>query len=121
MVEKEDELYDDFTNYLACTSFDDVKKQNHLDFKITGNVNIRQFLNLSLMSIKHRMNETNLFKLEKSFVFKESICFLIKKNDLEKVLSSNFLKNYKIKLFMYSNGKMPFIYDYGMQLFNTFK
>ena len=112
LVEPGDELYDDTTNYLVCTPFDDIKSENRLDFE-PRNVSISEFLNHSILSIESRLNISNYFKLEQSYVFGGRICFSIDENDLEQETSLwKYMKIYKIYLYIFSDGRHPFAYEY---------
>ena len=112
LVEPDDKLYDNKTNYVVCTPFDEIKFKNLLYFE-PRNVSIGEFLTHSILSIESRLNISNYFKLEHSYVFGSSICFSIDKNDLEQETSlGKYMKNYKIYLYVFSNGKHPFAYEY---------
>ena len=112
LVDPDDELYDNKTNYLVCAPFDEIKSKNLLDFK-PRNVSIKEFLNHSILSIESRLNISNYFKLERSYVFGRSICFSIDENDLEQETSlREYMKIYQIYLYVFSDGKHPFAYEY---------
>ena len=54
------------------------------------------------------MNTTNLFQLNRSYIFFENVCFLTNKEELEKKIPLNgYLKYYFPELFIYSKGKQP--------------
>ena len=112
LVEQGDELYDNKTNYLVCTPFDEIKSENRLDFE-PRKVSIGEFLNRSIISIESRLNISNYFKLEQSRIFMSSICFSIDENDLEQETSlQTYMKIYKIYLYAFSDGRHPFAYEY---------
>ena len=111
-VEKGDKLYDNHTNYLICTPSLDVKDNDHLKIKIQ-NVSIKNFLNYSISSIEHRLNTTDLFHLNESYLFFDEVCFLINKEELEKkVPLHGYLEIYLLSLFIFSNGKQPAFNEY---------
>ena len=114
IVEKNDELYDDFTNYLACIKLENIKNESKLQLNENENkiVSIDQFLNYTLLSIESNYNNKGKLLANQSFIFKDLVCYLIQKDDLEQILSTEFLQHYRIKLFIFSRGKFPFIYDY---------
>ena len=115
IVEEDDQLYDNHTNYLICTPFILIKYKDQLkDETKVENVPIESFLNYSIKSIEHRLNTTNLFKLNESYIFLDNICFLTNKSELEKEMPLNgYLEVYYVSyLFIYSNGKQPFFNEY---------
>ena len=113
IVEKDNRMYDNHTNYLICTSFKDINFNDKLKIKPEiQNVSIEIFLNYSISSIELRLNTTNLFQLNQSSLFLERFCFLTNKEELEKKIPlNNFLKYYRSALFTYSNGKQPAFYE----------
>ena len=106
IVEKDDRLYDNHTNYLICTSFYQIKSNDQLKTKPkVQNVSIKSFLNYSISSIEDRLNTTNLIQLNQSYLFFDSVCFSTDKEELEKENPLNaFLFYYASALFIYSNG-----------------
>ena len=114
IVEEGDKLYDNHTNYLICTPFNEIKQYNQLNNETkVEDVSIESFLNYSKKSIEHKLTTTNLFKLNQSYIFLDNFCFLTNKSELEKELPLNgYLKYYNSTLFIYSSGKQPFYNEY---------
>ena len=114
IVEEGDKLYHNRTNYLICTPFSEIKYYDQLkDETKVEDVSIESFLNYSKKGIEHRLNTTNLFKLNESYIFLDNICFLTNKSELEKEIPLNgYLKFYMSYLFIYSGGKQPFFNEY---------
>ena len=106
-VEKDDRMYDNHTNYLICTPFFSIKKNDKLiDKTKVEDVSIKSFLNYSISSIEDRLNTTNLFQLNQSYIFFDTVCFSTNKEELEKeILLNDYLKYYYSFLFIYSKGK----------------
>ena len=113
-VEEGDQLYDNHTNYLICTPFSHIKYRDQLKDKTkVEDVSIESFLNYSIKSIENRLNTTNLFKLNQSYIFSNNVCFLTNKSELEKEIPLNrYLEVYFSYLFIYSGGKQPFFNEY---------
>ena len=109
IVEKDDRMYDNHTNYLICTDFSKIKRNDQLKIKPRiQNVSIISFLNYSISSIEDRLNTTNLFQLNQSYIFFKTVCFSTNKEELDKEIPlNNYLKYYHSFLFIYSNGKQP--------------
>ena len=109
IVEKDDRMYDNYSNYLICTHLSKIKMNNQLKIKPKiQNVSIEIFLNYSISSIEHRLNTTNLFQLNQTYIFYYNFCFPTNKEELEKEIPLNgFLKYYSSFLFIYSKGKQP--------------
>ena len=107
IVEKDDRMYDNHTNYLICTKFSKIKRNDQLKIKPKAqNISIKSFLNYSISSIEDRLNTTNLFQLNQSYIFFERVCFSTNKEELEKKIPLNdYLKYYHSVLFIYSKGK----------------
>ena len=112
--ENKHQLYDNHTNYLICTPFSSIKYNDQLKDKTkVEDVSTKSFLNYSIKSIEHRLNTTNLFKLNQTYIFLDNICFLTKKSELEKKIPLNgYLEVYLSYLFIYSGGKQPFYIEY---------
>ena len=122
LVEKDDELYFDHTNYLVCVTMNEIKAKNRLNLNLKeDNVRIGTLLNYSFWSIEDRSNISHYFKIESSFVLVESVCFFVDKNDLENVSSpfSKFSQNYEFYLYVYSNGIFPDDNEYVMRKHNS--
>ena len=107
IVEKDDRIYDNHTNYLICTPFTEIKKNDQLKDKTkVEDVSIKSFLNYSISSIEDKLNTTNLFQLNQSYKFFDFVCFSTNKEELEKEIPLNdYLKYYSSFLFIYSKGK----------------
>ena len=107
IVEKYDRMYDNHTNYLICTKFSEIKRNDQLKDKTkVEDVLIKSFLNYSISSIENKLNTTNLFQLNQSYIFFNSVCFSTNKKELEKEIPLNdYLKYYDSVLFVYSKGK----------------
>ena len=107
IVEKDDRMYDNHTNYLICTEFSKIKENDQLKDKTkVEDVSIKSFLNYSISSIEDRLNTTNLFQLNQSYIFFDTVCFSTNKEELEKETPLNdYLKYYNSFLFIYSKGK----------------
>ena len=112
LVGQDDEYYDNKTNYVVCTPFDEIKSKNRLDYE-PRNVSIKEFLNHSILSIESRLNISNYFKLERSYLYGRRICFSVDENHLENETSLlKYLRIYTIYLYAFSDGKSPFAYEY---------
>ena len=107
IVEKDDRMYDNHTNYLICTQFIYIKENDQLKDKTkVEDVSIKSFLNYSISSIEDRLNTTNLFQLNQSYIFFDYVCFSTNKEELEKKIPLNgYLKCYLSLLFIYSKRK----------------
>ena len=116
IVEKEDELYDNITSFLICSKFEEIKKKNRLNFSTKENkLPTKVFLNYTKLSIEDYVGEKDFFKLNESYIHDDNFCFLIDKAKLENSLSvSKYLQKYFLFLYLYSNGKRPFHYDYTL-------
>ena len=114
IVEKEDRMYDNHTNYLICTEFSEIKENDQLKDKTkVKDVSIKSFLNYSISSIEDKLNTTNLFQLNQSYIFFDFFCFSTNKEELEKEIPLNdYIKYYDSALFIYSNGKQPAFNEY---------
>ena len=118
IVEQGDKFFDEDhdLNYLACTPFLNIKDKDTLTYEPAIQVSVRSFLNHSIASIEHRLNVTNLFHLNESFIFNEHVCFPITKNELEKgeegTPFNEFFGEYEvIRFFIYSKEKQPNFYE----------
>lgn len=116
IVEENDTLFlDDDENYLVCTPFWSIKEEDSLTFNpVIEHVSVKSFLNYSIASIENRLDVTNLFKLNESFIFNKHVCFTTNKSDLESEGKpfNDFLQIYAIvKIFIYSKGKQPYFYE----------
>ena len=119
VVEKDDKLYDNLNKFLLCVRFESLKASNRMSYNVLEikNVSASQFLNYSIRIMEDNLNTKNVFKLNETFIFYESVCVLTTKVELEKELPlKGFLTNYRlIRLFVYSKTKHPvyseYIYD----------
>ena len=107
IVEKDDRMYDNHTNYLICTPFAEIKRNDQLKDKTkVEDVSIKSFLNSSISSIEDKLNTTNLFQLNQSYIFFDYVCFSTNKEELDKETPLNdYIKYYHSVLFVYSKGK----------------
>ena len=114
IVEKDDRMYDNHTNYLICTRFDEIKRNDQLKDKTkVEDVSIKSFLNYSISSIEDSLNTTNLFQLNQSYIFFDHVCFSTNKEELDKEIPLNdYLKYYDSILFVYSIGKQLAFNEY---------
>lgn len=117
LVDKGDRLYENTTNYVICIQFENLKKWDTLNHRPpTGYVSTSVFLDYALLSIKRNIEaveKEHLLKLEQSYVFKSHVCYMVSKGELERIVSLPlFLQTYQIRLFVFSNGKQPYFYDY---------
>lgn len=111
IVERENDLYDSVSNFSVCTNFDEIKKKdNRTIVPKLQVVNVESFINHSIASIECNLKSTGLFKLNESYLF-NGVCFMINKSDLEHKLRE-FIKRYKVYLFIFSYSKSPFFYEY---------
>ena len=114
IVEKKDVLYDNITNFMICSPLKEIKAKNRLNFS-TKETKLRTkvFLNYTKSSIEDYLGKKDFFKLNESYIYFDKFCFLIDKAKLENSLSvSKYLQKYFLFLYLYSNGKRPFHYDY---------
>lgn len=120
IVENEDELYDDSSNFLICTPFAELKSKNKLSNIVSKNVSVKSFLNYSIENIKNRLRIDDFYQLNESYLFQENVCFSIKQEDLnDKKTLKKFIFNYDVILFIYSDGKLPFFHEFVYRRNNT--
>lgn len=94
IVEEDDKLYEDFTEFLICISFMEIQRLNseigNLNFYYSHllghNVSVSIYLNYSLTSVETYLNVSNLFQLKKSYLLCNFPCFLTTKDELNKDL-----------------------------------
>lgn len=111
VVEKDDDLYDNKTNYLLCTHFSDIQKKSNLELKNLKleNVSVPVFLYFTKLIYENYLNLTNLFNLNESYIFNNCVCFRVDKEDLEVELPvRGYLGNFTVTMFIYSDGKIPY-------------
>lgn len=117
IVEKGDALFDEENDikYLFCTPFENIKVKDSLsNVPEVKNVTVNSFLNYSITSIEHRLNVTNLLKINESYIFNDHVCFLTTKSELETDGNpfSKFLEIYAFfNIFIYSKEKTPYLYE----------
>lgn len=115
IVEENDQLYDNHTNFMICMPFNEIRwhDKNERKLNATGNVPIRTILNYSIASLGGIKNATNPFKLDRSAVFAKHVCFLIDKLELEHSPPvTDLSQTHDYYLFVFSNGKQPHIFEY---------
>ena len=114
IVEENDKLNDNITKFLICITFDKIKQYKPIyDNRRSSDVSIKEFLNLSINYIELKLKTNKLFKLEESFIFYKSICFLKTKEDLEINRPLNgLLEYYQVRLYYYSKNYQPIYGDY---------
>ena len=115
-VEKKDELYENITNFMICSPLEEIKAKNRLNFSTKETKLLTKvFLNYTKSSIEDYVDKKDFFKLNESYIYFDKFCFLIDKAKLENSLSvSKYLQKYLLFLYLYSNGKRPFYYDYAL-------
>lgn len=119
IVENDDPLFDNITNYLLCTRFGQFQNKNQLD-GIDQNVSTEKLLNYLISTIEEYLNITNPFKLNETFIFREQFCFLTQKSNFENdSFLVKFLQNYESYIFLFSNGKKPHYHEYILQASNS--
>ena len=134
IVEQGDVLFDEDhdLNYLACTPFKRIKDENLLTYEpVTKNVSVRSFLDLSIITIEHRLNRqfklivngeiirsaTGLFRSNESLIFNGHVCFptdksVLENGEMDRNLFNGFLQIYAIQsIFIYSKEKQPNFYE----------
>ena len=107
IVENEDSLYDNFTFFFFCSTFDEIKENNRLQIpKKPRKVPVKTFLNYSISSIEDRLRlkGQKLLDLNRSFTHHKRICFIISKQELEssKPFFEKYLEHYNLELFVSS-------------------
>lgn len=117
IVEKGNTFFDEDNNtiFLFCTPFSNIKKEDSLNYvPEIRNVSVKSFLNYSIASIEQRLNVTNLFNLNGSYIFNNHVCFSKVKSELEKDGKpfNNFLEIYAIfTIFINSKARLPYFYE----------
>ena len=114
LVETEDDLFDNKTNLLLCTSFNHIKKNDKLDQNITETqISSKDFLNYSISSIEFNLKIKRPFELNQSLVFNDFVCFYANESQMESNLFvETFIEKYPIRIYAFSRGKVPYYYDY---------
>ena len=118
IVEEGDVFFDNVEdlNYLVCAPFAIIKSENYfLNYKqALKNVSVKNFLNSSIASIRHRLKTTNLFRLNESCIFNDNACFSTTKKDLEmsdRPLNKFFNIYRYLRIFIYSKEKQPIFHE----------
>ena len=112
VVEKDDVLFDQITNFSVCTSFSEIKRNSKQLASKLEKVNVKSFISHSIASIENSLNSKfKLFDLERSYLFNGHTCFLVEKRELENKLAE-FIRAYEVALFIFSYSKNPFFYEY---------
>lgn len=115
IVEPGDRLYDETTNYLLCTPFREIGSNNELEFRPPAlrDVPAVVLLNYSIQAIEKKLNHSNLFRLNESFISRDNVCFSIEKADLEASSTlDSYIHNYQPILFMFSPSTGRFFSEY---------
>ena len=114
ILEEEDRLYDNATNYLICVQWDNIRAMNKERFdSLLTNVSVEGFVDYCILSIETKLNASDMFNKNQTFVFNKSFCFLVSKEELEKDFPLNgLLKYYHTRFYIFSNGKLPIFYEY---------
>lgn len=114
-VETTDDLYNNYTNFIICSPYSAIKLYDQLgrsDWPSNEAVSVQSFLNRSIRSIEIALNRTGLFPLNDSYVFNRHVCFKVNKTELENGERIGiYLQKYFVRLFAFSNFKMPFFYE----------
>ena len=114
LVEEQDVLFNNQTNFSLCTSFDEIRKngQRLANQAKLEKVNVSSFIGRSIESIEGSLNSTTkLFDLNRGYLFNGHVCFLVDKLELESKLRP-FIQTYQVVLFVFSYSKNPFFYEY---------
>lgn len=114
VVETDDVLFNNQTNFSLCISFSEIKKNGKrmADEAKLEKVNVSSFISRSIESIEGGLNLTSkLFDLDRSYLFNGHVCFLVDKLELENRLRP-FISIYQVILFVFSYSKNPFFYEY---------
>lgn len=119
IVEPGDLLYNNQTNYLLCTQFEEIGSKNALKFRPDAadlrNATPAVLLNYSILAIEQRMGESGLFQLNQSFVVWDKVCFLLPMADPESGrILERFSDHYAPIFFIFSDTKRPFFFEYDL-------
>lgn len=116
VVEREDRLYDEATNFLICVQWSEIRYNDNgrFDSLLITNASVEDLLDYCILSIETRLNTSNLFSNKnQTFVFNKSFCFLTTKEELEKEKPlAGLLNCYYTRFYIFSNGKLPIFYEY---------
>ena len=96
-------------NFWICTEFKEIKEKLNFEFSFSNKANyikIGELLNATINRLETQLKPKFRFQLKETHLFNRHFCFTVKEADF-KVSLNDYVSNFDIKLYAFSNGFLP--------------
>lgn len=85
LVERDDRLHDEVTNFLICVQWGEIRynDEKRFDSLLITNASVEYLLDYCIRSIETRLNTSHLFNKNRTFIFNKNFCFDTTREELE--------------------------------------